>query len=401
MHIAIIWQRFLPYHVARIRHLCDRLTPGGYRLTAIEVATKDESYEFPERVFSNQGFEHICCFPGVSYHQCKAGEIHRKVLAILTDLKPDAVFAPASPFPEGMASLAYRLKTGKFSVLMDDAWEHTDQRGRFIRFVKKLVHSNVDAAFVPSVSHLSYYLKMGFPGERVVFGVDVVDNEYFMKKADQARKEASEIRKSRDLPEQYFLYVGRFLPRKGLETLIKAYQSYLLKTAKKPWDLVLVGDGNYIDKIRGLSQDVSGVRFAGPQYGEDLCQYYGLANTVIIPSEIDPWGLVVNEAMASGVPVIVSDGCGAARTLVREGENGWTFESENVEELSRLMVRVAMLSPETLEKMGKRSRTIITDWSLDRFVEGVLQATNVPQRPPAGLISNMITKYWKGRVKIN
>ena len=401
MHVAIIWQRFLPYHIARIKHLNQKLEELGHKLHAIEVATQDLSYGFPEKPLAENGFSRVCCFPGTLYHQHTAKEIHKKVLDTLYLLKSDVVFAPATPFPEGMASLAYRLATGNLSVLMDDTWEHSDKKGRFVKLVKRLLHSNADVAFVPSVSHLSYYVKLGFPPERVVFGVDVVDNDYFFEKSCKARNEAFSIRKSKNLPDRYFLFVGRFLPRKGLDSLVMAYQIYRNKIHAEPWDLVLVGDGNYIDTISRLAQDISGIHFSGPRYGEDLCEYYGLANTAIIPSEIDPWGLVVNEAMASGLPVLVSRGCGSARTLIREGENGWTFEPGATEEIAALMAKMSSLPDSALQEMGQASRQIVAQWGLDRFVDGALAALEIPRRPNARFLSNLLTRLWKGHVRLN
>ena len=187
MQIAIIWQRFLPYHVARINHLWKTLTQLGHRLSAIEVASQDASYGFPESVFSENNFKHICCFPKISYHQLKANEIHIRLSGLLKELKPDLVFAPATPFPEGMAGFSYRLQSGNRAVMMDDAWDHTDQRGRFIKEVKRLINKNIDAVFIPAPSHLSYYMEMGFPKGRVIFGVYAVDNDYFSKMAEQIR----------------------------------------------------------------------------------------------------------------------------------------------------------------------------------------------------------------------
>jgi len=80
MQIAIIWQRFLEYHVARIRLLQERYTALGYRLTAIEIASQDKSYIFPEFNFSNKGFEHICCFARASYHEFKSMRYIKKYL---------------------------------------------------------------------------------------------------------------------------------------------------------------------------------------------------------------------------------------------------------------------------------------------------------------------------------
>jgi glycosyltransferase involved in cell wall biosynthesis len=199
----------------------------------------------------------------------------------------------------------------------------------------------------------------------------------------------------------YFLFVGRFLPRKGVETLIEAYINYRQQEGQNPWGLVLVGDGQELENIRSLSRDISGIVFAGPQFSDSLCEYYALARALIVPSTSDPWGLVVNEGMASGLPVIVSKGCGSAKTLVQEGENGWTFEPGDDETLTKLMIRASSFSSDALKEMGRKSQAIISEWSLDRFADGVLKAIEIPRRAPAGLISDMLTKLWKGRVRVN
>jgi glycosyltransferase involved in cell wall biosynthesis len=398
LHIAIIWQRYLPYHWARVRHAHERLTSLGYRITAVEVASQDASYSFPEDR-STSVLEHICCFPSVSYHDQRARKIYEKVLQVLTDLNPDVVFCPATAFPEGMAALAYRLKHGKRVVMMDDAWEHTDRRGPFTRLVKRIIHKNIEAIFVPAPSHVSYFHGLRFPEDRMIFGVDVVDNEYFSARADRARQNETAIRQTRRLPEKYFLFVGRFLPRKGLDTLLLAYRRYRERAVGEPWALVLVGRGSYEGKLQEFLQNLDGVQLAGAQFGDDLCVYYALANAFIAPSESDPWGLVVNEAMASGAPVLVSRGCGCAGSLVREAENGWTFAPGDTQALSALMFRMSLLAPETIEKMGRRSKELIDNWSLDRFTDGIISALDIPRRPPAGIVADFLTNYWKGRVR--
>jgi 1,2-diacylglycerol 3-alpha-glucosyltransferase len=401
MHIAIIWQRFLSYHIARLNHLWKKLSQLGCQLSAIEIASQDASYGFPEIAVLENGLKHICCFPKTSYHQLKANEIHSKVSGLLKELKPDVVFAPATPFPEGMAAYCYRIHSGNRAVMMDDAWDHTDRRGPLTKGAKRLISKNIDAVFIPAPSHLSYYMEMGFPKGRVVFGVYAVDNDYFSKMADQIRGDESNLRALRNLPENYFLFVGRFLPRKGLETLVKAYEDYRIKVKGESWGLVLVGTGSHLDTIQKLAKGIPKVLFLGPQFGDDLCHYYALSNALIVPSVIDQWGLVVNEGIASGLPVIVSRGCGSAETLVREGENGWTFEPGDDEALTKLMIGASSLSSDALKEMGRRSQSIVSEWSLDRFADGVLRAIEIPRRPPAGPISNILTRLWKGRVRVN
>jgi len=285
--------------------------------------------------------------------------------------------------------------------MMDDAWTHSDQRGRLTRFVKRQIHQNITAAFIPAPSHATYYESLGFPQERIVFGVDVVDNEFFARNAEIARLNSWTLRKSFGLPDNYFLFVGRFLPRKGLEFLVQEYQSYRKQTTTKLWSLVLVGSGEHFDSVRKLAGDTAGIVFAGPRFGSELATFYGLADALVVPSEADPWALVVNEGMATGLPLIVSRGCGAAHTLVRVGKNGWTFEPGDAGTLAHTMAKISGLSDSALATMGAISKEIIADWSLDRFVDGVFKAIEIPRRPSTGFLANLLTKLWKGRVSVN
>jgi glycosyltransferase involved in cell wall biosynthesis len=397
MHIAIIWQRFLPYHIARIRRLWERCIEIGYKLSAIEVASQDDSYGFENVPDRNN--EWICCFPKTSYHEHKANEIHNKVLSVLNGLQPDIVFAPATPFPEGMAAVSYRVHSNKRMIMMDDAWEYTDRRKSVIKFIKRNIHKNIDGAFIPAPSHLRYYNDTGFSEERIVFGVDVVDNDYYSDKSETIRLNSQAVRSSLQLPENYFLFVGRFLARKGIETLLEAYKKYLRYTSGAPWKMVLVGACPHMNAIRTTS-DQEHIMYAGARFGDELCSYYALAGTLIVPSESDTWGLVVNEGMASGLPVIVSSGCGASKTLVEEGVNGWTFVPADSDALADIMVRFSTLPEDVRKRMGKKSQDIISLWSLDSFADGVLQALSIPRRPPASLVANIFTRLWKGHVRV-
>jgi glycosyltransferase involved in cell wall biosynthesis len=398
--VVIIWQRFLPYHRARIRQAQLRLALLGHRLTAIEVASQDATYNF-DRDDHKDNYEYICCFPDSSYNDHTAPEIHLTVRQVLMRLQPDVIFAPATPFPEGMAADVHRLTSNCRRIMMDDAWEHTDQRGWLTMAIKRLIHRNIDGVFIPAPSHLAYYVMMGFSRERVLYGVDVVDNEYFRHHADTARASAEAMRAERGLPEKYFLFVGRFLPRKGLEALVSAYSRYRTQAGVAAWSLVLVGGGPHLEQIQTMAGHEKGIHFAGVITGTELCYYYGLAQSLVVPSVLDPWGLVVNEGMAAALPVLVSRGCGAAETLVKEGENGWTFAPGNNDELAVLMTRISELTDSDLREMGKKSQTIIANWSLDRFADGIVEALNLSRREPGGMLADMATKIWKGRVSIN
>jgi glycosyltransferase involved in cell wall biosynthesis len=128
---------------------------------------------------------------------------------------------------------------------------------------------------------------------------------------------------------------------------------------------------------------VEDIRLPGfKQYGE-LPIYYGLASAFVHASTSEQWGLVVNEAMASGLPVLVSKRCGCAPDLVEDGLNGFTFDPCDVEELAGLMQHVAAMTDEQRHAMGHASRLIVADWGPERFADGLMQAVRVAMsRPP-------------------
>src|SRR3990167_5818635 len=401
MYIIVIIQRLLSYHIARMTALQKKCEDLGYRMTVIEVASQDASYGYHEpKEMLCTSFQKICCFSNTSYHDHRAYEINRKVFQTLSLAKPDVVFAPATQFPEGMAAVQYRMQSHCKVVIMDDAWERTDYKQGLTRIVKKYIHKNVDAVFVPFISHQSYYERMGFPRDRIFFGVDVIDNTVFLNAMTTLKENSAELKATLKIPNQYFLFVGRFLKRKGLETLIAAFCKYRQSQNELLWDLVLVGDGPCYQKIQLMAEGIDGIKFVGQQHGKALHCYYSLAYGLIVPSESDPWGLVVNEGMASGLPVIVSKGCGAS-ALIDEGNNGWCFEPGDVSSLLQRMRQLTMMSDFARKAMGARSIDIISNLSLERFVESVVRAANIPRRTRAGIMSNIFSKLWKGRVSIN
>jgi len=104
--------------------------------------------------------------------------------------------------------------------------------------------------------------------------------------------------------------------------------------------------------------------------------------------------------MASGLPVIVSRGCGCASVLVEEGSNGWTFESGDVRQLAEILGRASRMPADALAQMGSRSSEIIARWSLDRFVAGVVDALAIPRREKPDPASRVAARLWKGRISI-
>jgi glycosyltransferase involved in cell wall biosynthesis len=123
-----------------------------------------------------------------------------------------------------------------------------------------------------------------------------------------------------------------------------------------------------------LEHKLPGVHFYGFRQVEENPVFYALADAFILPSLWEEWGLVVNEAMASGLPVIVSKTAGCATDLVQEGVNGFTFDPGNVEQLAQLMRQISALKSFRLSEFGDASRKIISNWGCDVFAHNANRA---------------------------
>lgn len=391
--IAVVWRSFLPYHVSRLLHLRRECARSGIELVAIEVASQNAAYGFPDL---GRTLDRHCLFPGSVYQRHSAAELFRAVREKLLELEPDVVFAPATPFPEGMAAISYRNASGARVFMMDDAWSRTDRRGPVVRAVKRWIHRSVDGAFVPAPSHQQHYVSLGFAPDRILFGMDAVDNELYAGWARSARERADEVRARLGLPPRYLLFVGRFIREKDLGTLLAAYDAFRRAVPAAP-SLVLAG-GTAADLPGGLRLPEGAVAL-GRRFGEELGALYGLADALVLPSAAESWGLVVNEAMAAGLPALVSRGCGAS-ALVREGLDGWTFAPGDRAALARIMQAVSTLTPEQRGEMGRRAQESIGAWGLDRFAASVLSALDVPRALPARGVSALAARLWRGWVRV-
>lgn len=169
-----------------------------------------------------------------------------------------------------------------------------------------------------------------------------------------------EMRRRFDLPVEAKLvaFCGYLIERKRLDLLVAAIGRLAEKTRPT---LVVIGTGPLRETISLLARKLGvDARFVGFQNTVGLAQLYQSVDVLVLPSDDDPWGLVVNEAMAAGLPVIVSDACGCAEDLVVPNVNGFVFRSGDVDQLSQCL-RQALSSD--LPAMGLESRRIIKQWT--------------------------------------
>lgn len=156
--------------------------------------------------------------------------------------------------------------------------------------------------------------------------------------------------------------VGQFIHRKGFDVLLKAWAE-----CDKDYELYIIGaqpTTEYIELKQALN--LENVHFEGFKTKAELQQYYQAADLFILPTREDIWGLVINEAMANGLPIITTDKCVAGLELIKDGENGYIIPAENQTELTKRIKEI--LSDETLrEKMAKNSLERIKNYTVENM----------------------------------
>ena len=178
------------------------------------------------------------------------------------------------------------------------------------------------------------------------------------------------------IPKPYFLSINRFVNKKNLPLLISAYYCYRQKCGSNAWDLVLCGEGELRPQLEELISQYqlgSHIHLPGFLQQQELLPYFAHAQCFIHASTTEQWGLVVNEAMAAGLPVLVSNRCGCFQDLVLEGINGFGFDPNNTEELANLMCKMSS-GEVNLEAMGAASLKHIQNFTPEHFAKGLKQA---------------------------
>ena len=358
--VAVIFVNYGPYHIARARALADR---PDFDPIFIELASAQRKYtwEIDKEILCGR----LITLATQPYEDCQPRELSRMLVDTLTRLQPATVVLAGYGDAPMRAAARWARTSGAGIVVMSESNEDDHERQWWKEWLKRRWFNRyVDAGFAGGRRAHAYLAKLGVPEGRIWERYDVVDNAYFALQAERLRTGADVLRMQAGLPPQYFLYVGRFAPEKNLLFLLEAYRRYR-QMHPAGWGLVLVGDGPQRDQLRhaATAHGLTGVVWPGYKQFDQLPPYYSLAGCFVLPSILEPWGLVMNEAMACGLPVIASRRCGSAADLVQEGRNGFTFEPTDSGQLAELMGRVGALSDAQLAAMGLASREIISQWT--------------------------------------
>jgi glycosyltransferase involved in cell wall biosynthesis len=280
--------------------------------------------------------------------------------------QPNVINLPGYYEPAMTVVLFYCRLKGIKVVISADSTEGDNPNIGWRETLKRFVVSKAQGFFCYGSKSAEYILKLGMKPKHILVANNSVDNNKVASVHAESFKTRDQVKQSYNLRKYNFIYVGRLIGVKNLDNLLAAYKAL----DDSDWGLIVLGDGDEEVKLKKYKSDnnLDGICFIEGQPWFDVPKILALADVFVLPSYSEPWGLVVNEAMASGLPVIVSNKCGSAFDAVLEDSNGYTFNPYNVEELTSIFKKFVD-NPEKIEPFGQKSREIIKRFSPENVAQ--------------------------------
>ncbi len=375
--VAVVYQ-LVPYHDARFSAAARQVDLSVIELHGQNqgmVWSSDVNRQFPTRLLALA-------------KDTPQGELTAKLSEALDRLAPKVVAVQGWASAAALDAILLARRRGAQIIAFSESNVYDHPRRPAKEWLKSRVLRLCDAALVGGRDHLAYLEALGFGHERIALGYNAVDNAHFMRPSGLGSVAVNPLGINPDQPP-YFLVASRLAPEKNLVTALAAYAAYRRLARGQPWDLRIIGVGPLDAELRRQSHELGldgSVHFEGFQGYEVLPGFYHRAGALLHTATQEPWGLVVNEALAAGLPVIVSDRCGSCCELVRDGQNGFVVDPLDIGAIAARMAALANGDVDR-EAFGRASSAIVAEWGPERFASGFRAAVSIalsrPARPTA------------------
>ncbi len=366
-NIGILFTNLGPYHLSRIEACVKYFQKYKMNIIAIELARSQEEYPWQAKR-EDYNFPIFSIVQNTVLEKINFFHLLFKVNYGLNKINPDVVVISGYSEPGMLFALLWGIFHDRPTILLSPSKEDDKSRKWWKEKLKVFIVEKYTSSLVGGKAHKEYLIKLGIPEKAIFFGYNVVGNNIFHP--DNIRHLPNPLTKP------YFFAINRFVTKKNLTLLINAYAEYRKIKGDLSWDLVLSGDGKLrpqIEKQINTLNLINFIHLPGFLQQEELLPYFAHANCFVHASIQEQWGLVVNEAMAAGLPVIVSNRCGCFEDLVMEGINGFGFDPQDQQALTQLMLKMSSEEVDLIA-MGEASSQHIQKYSPDYFAQGLMQA---------------------------
>lgn len=302
----------------------------------------------------------------------------RKMYQHIKSFKADVVVLPGYFDPSTWLIYIYCKIVGIKTIMFLDSGETDNKKVWYKELIKKFIVSITNGFLSIGPATDNYLLKLGAKKSQILMSRNALDNDEIRKQFELAQLTRAERKQALGLSAFNFVFVGRLIEFKNLFIMLEAYQ----KAAENHpdgslWGFLIIGDGPLEDDLKAFvgQKNIRNVHFLPPCEWQEVPRNIALGDVLVLASYSEPWGFVVNEALICGKPVIISNHCGSASSLVKEGKNGngYTFSPYNTLELTDKMA-LMMTNKDKFEAMGKKGVEIIKDFSPEKVAAETVAA---------------------------
>lgn len=355
------------YHASRLSSCRERLLSVGRELIAIEASKSSAFYTHRQRRAASLKAGIRCVgLGGLASKREMAVALWRALKAA----DASHIFTIGYSDVLSLTSLLFGKINGVPVFFMSDSKADDQERSGWSEWIKSGLLRLFDGALVAGLRHAAYFRSLGMR-RRIEIGYDVIDVGFFRAQAAKLERRVPLLLRKRILPERYVICVSRLVPRKRVDLALRVYAES--GAAQRGVRFMLIGAG----------PEEAMVYEAAKRLGVDgmVCHlrdvpnsimpiFYRRAEALLLTSEYDQWGLCVNEAMALGIPCIVTSRCGVAGEIVEHCESGFVFEPERADAAAQFLGR--LLSDKALRnKISQAATETINKWDLARYSAGV------------------------------
>jgi glycosyltransferase involved in cell wall biosynthesis len=314
----------------------------GYQLSVIEYLAREKKIEF--HIFHECGIKKKSAFKvpeigRVTYYDRNAFSMTHK-FQLISELRPSLIYVSGWMYLDDVM-LCFRLRRKGYKIVVgfDDIW-HNSLKQRFAKLFAPLVFQHVYSyAWVAGPYQYDYAANLGFDKKRIIFNCLSADTGVF-----RVNNKCSS-----DFEVLKFVYVGRFSKEKGVKVLLEAWQTITLQFPHIKLDLI--GNGDLLNQIE-LPSNVEIFDFMEPVLLSRKLEEY---NCAIIPSISEQWSISLHEFSLKGLPIISSDIVGAIPLFLIDSFNGFTFKSNSVNDLVKILIKFISLEDSKKLEMSKNS----------------------------------------------
>jgi glycosyltransferase involved in cell wall biosynthesis len=384
--VLILNNDFRVYWKGRLAYLRQFLYSKEIDFYAIELFGKGSPYTFDS--YETHESWWTCLFPNNSSEELSKVQIKKALFTALAEIDPDVIITSSIVFYPGAMGIQWAKRNKRKFIIFEDIRHLQVKRNFVVQWVKNLITAQVDCLWFPSKEYYADYSYFHNKKIHFFYGFNCIDNRLFRYK------------ETKQLDNKTIICVARLVPIKNIDRLLQAWQ--LIEQNKPGYKLRIIGNGPEYDHLNKLKSDLNlkAVEFLGAVDNNAIPEYLYRSDAFILSSLSESWGMVVNEAMAAGLPVLLSRNINAGMSLLKDGINGFSFDPLSVKDIADTIFKFIDLDAEAKKSMSLRSLEMIDSMTFEKMgdqLHEILITINKKGNKRPSLIASLVMNLWDGK----